>query len=809
MLLSLNWLKDYVAIPRTISPEDLGLKLTMHTVEIDDVIKEAEKYNNIVIGKILEVRAHPDADKLQIAVVDIGDKDSKLEIVCGASNIESGQLVPVALIGAVLPNELEIKATKIRGIESFGMLCAEDELGLGDDHAGILILDSKAKIGTPLGEYLKLKDVIYEVDNKSITNRPDLWGHFGMAREIAAFLQVKFKDDLSLKKAQDIKINDTEFKFNVEVENYDLCPRYMAIGVSGIKIEESPKWLQERLIAVGERPINNIVDITNYVMLETGQPLHAFDKEFIKEIVVRSAKKNEAIKTLDGEDRKLNETDIIIADKKSPIAIAGVMGGENSEINNETDGIIIEAANFNFLSVRKTAQRLGLRTEASKRFEKSLDPNLCEIALVRVVELIKKICPQARVSSPVKDKSDFELSLGPILLDLEWLGRYIGMEIEIEAVISILKRLGFGVEKDKDNILAVSIPTWRATKDIQAKEDLAEEVARMIGYDNIVPTKPLVEMRVPEEGNERLTEYKIKEILVNNSEFSECYNYSFVGEKQLAKLGIDYEKHICLANPIISHQSLLRQSLIPNMLENIKLNQSRFLKIGLFEIGNVFLSITGSVLKNNKNKEALPYQEKRLVTALALEKNQDVYRALKGKIENLFNHFNIDVRYEEQESGPAWSDARADARINYKKINLGSIHIVNQKITNSLNLKKKTAIAEFSLPAILEAIKTAGEINFQEFDKFPPVIRDIALVVNKKTSYNDISDAIKSFHEDIKKVELFDVYEDEKLGKNKKNLAFHIIYQADKTFVSEEIDKLQQELMKSLEKKFEAKIRDF
>ncbi len=317
MYISLNWLKDYVDIPRKVSPDDLGLLLTTHTVEIDDVINQAEKFKNVAVGKILEINKHPNADRLQLAKVDV--RNEILDIVCGASNIEVGQLVPVALVGAILPNGLEIKEAEVRGEKSFGMMCAADELGLGDDHSGIIILDKKAKVGQNFADYLGVKDTVYEVDNKSITHRPDLWSHYGLAREISAFLGVKFKEHNTNKSPLTPFNKGGEIKLKGKIEDYDLCPRYMAIAMDGIAIEDSPKWMQERLIAVGVRPISNIVDITNYVLLELGQPLHAFDAKLLGDkIVVRRAKNKEVIETLDGEKRKLDKNDIVITDGKNP-----------------------------------------------------------------------------------------------------------------------------------------------------------------------------------------------------------------------------------------------------------------------------------------------------------------------------------------------------------------------------------------------------------------------------------------------------------------------------------------------------------
>ena len=446
MYLSLDWLKDFVEIPKNLKDNELGSKLTVHTVEIDGVESQADKYKGIVVGKILEIKKHPQADKLQLAVVDV--KSEKLSIVCGAPNIEVGQIVPVALVGAVLPGDFEIKPAVIRGEESFGMMCAEDELGLGDDHSGIMQLDESAKLGEKLSTYLKLDDTIFEVDNKSITNRPDLWSHHGMAREISTFLKTKLIKDLSGLKKEEIKVDDTTIDLKAKIENKSECQRYMAVAIGGVEIEASPKWIQARLVSADIKPINNIVDITNYVMLELGQPMHAFDmtkiqakKEDKVRIVVRQAKKEESIKTLDGETKELDSSDLVIADEKEVIAIAGLMGGENSEVDERTKAIILESANFNSATIRKSSGKLGLRTEASQRFEKSLDPNFCEIALVRAVELVRQVCPDAKVVSQVIDEGGFDYQEKEINLELAWLEKFLGLKIDDKEILSILDSL--------------------------------------------------------------------------------------------------------------------------------------------------------------------------------------------------------------------------------------------------------------------------------------------------------------------------------------------------------------------------------
>ncbi|OGF26225.1 phenylalanine--tRNA ligase subunit beta [Candidatus Falkowbacteria bacterium RIFOXYB2_FULL_47_14] len=816
MYLSLNWLKDFVDIPRSLAPEELARRLTMHTVEVESVVKEADKFKNIVVGEILEVRKHPQADKLQLARVRL--KNEILDIVCGAPNIAVGQKVPVALVGAVLPNGLEIKEALIRGERSSGMLCALDELGLGDDHSGIFILDKKAKLSQNLAEYLKLKDVILEVDNKSLTNRPDLWGHFGMAREISVFLGRKFKEPGAITADK----NESGTAIDVRIDDHGLCPRYMAVAMDNIKIGPSPRWMQERLAAVGTRPINNIVDITNYVMLEYGQPMHAFDGNLLSgsgkgyKITVRRANKGESIKTLDGEKRLLDEQMLLITDGNDPVAIAGVMGGETSEISDNTASIVFESANFNFVSVRRTSAKLGLRTESSVRFEKSLDPNLCETALFRAIELTRKICPGSKVISRIADEKKFALNQGPIKLDLDWVNRFIGLDIDKRKARKILERLGFAFVVDpaagnrRDNALSVMIPSWRATKDIASKEDLAEEIIRVYGYDNLVSDMPEVKITVPETDRERLWEREIKNVLSMGGCLAEVYNYSFVGEEQLKKLGADRKDYLTLANPVSRDMTLLRQDLAPNLILNVRTNQARHDQFGLFEIGSVYFSHEGELPKDDKNVANLPHQEKRLGIVYA-GKEDNVFVEVKTIIDYLLSYFNLKCDFNAAETMCDWADKAAIARVRANGKDIGKVYKLDQTAGKRSGIKKEVAIAEINLRELFKCLAGGGEKKYHPLDKYPSLNRDLAFIVDERVLFFDIANTILGFNEYIKEVELFDTYHDgEKLGKNRKNMAFHITYRADdRTLTSEEADGIQKALIKKLEEKFEAKVRDF
>lgn len=810
MNLSLNWLREYVDIPKKIKAEELGQSLTMHTVEVEEIRSEAEKFKDIVVGKIIEVKKHPNADRLQIALVDIGEE--KLSIVCGAPNIAPGQKIPVALVGAVLPNGLEIKKAEVRGEVSKGMLCAPDEIGLGDDHSGILILDKNAKVAKPLAEHFKMEDTIIEVDNKSLSNRPDLWGHIGMAREISAIHGLKFKD-YSYDLEKDSCKSDCE-KLNIKVEDHKDCPRYMAVSMKGIKIADSPKWIQERLLAVGMRPINNIVDITNYVMLETGQPMHAFDKNLVDKIIVRKAKKGEEMKTLDGENRKLEENTIVIADSAKPLAIAGVMGGEDSEISGETKEIIFESANFDFVSVRKTSNKLSLRTESSARFEKGLDPNLCEKGLARAIDLVKQIIPEAEVSSELVDHKKFELNLGPIEIELDWFEQILGIAIPKKKIINTLNNLGFSTEEKEDKI-KVAIPTWRATKDVSIKEDIAEEIARIYGYDNIPGSMPKLEMSAPIQNTELKLLRKIREALKGLA-FAEVYNYSFVNEEQLKKMGIDSSDYIPLANPLSANQTLLRQKISTNLISNVVTNQARFDKFSIFEIGTVFLNHAGEINKDNRSEEKLPYQESRLGMLIAANKDKGIFREAKGAAEAMFRELNIDIAFCESSAQSNWSDKQAmadiylsDGRGSSAGVLLGTISKLDPKIAKSMGIKKSVTVMEFFVNEILTTSNKQQDKLYKPAAKYPALLRDLAFVVNKKIAFSDILKMIYDHNDYIEEVELFDVYEGESIGADNKNLAFRVRYQADRTLTADEVDNIQKELLKKLSEQFEAQIRDY
>ncbi len=809
MYISLNWLKDFVKIPTKINAEEISKELTNHTVEVEGFINQAEQFNKVVVGRVLEVKKHPNADRLRLALVDI--KTEKLNIVCGAPNLAEGQLVPVALVGAVLPGNFEIKESEIRGEKSSGMICAEDELGIGKNHEGIIILNESAKIGEPFAKYLKADDIILEVDNKSLSNRPDLLSHYGIARELSVIFDLALKP---YEKVIDKKIKfltAKENKLEVKVEDKVASPRYMAVKIDGLEIKESPSWLKERLIAVNQKPINNIVDLTNFVMLDCGQPLHAFSADKVEKILVRYANKNEVLETLDEKERNLDEEDLVISDGKVALAIAGIMGGKDSGINNETKSIILESANFRAAMIRKTSQKLGLRTEASSRYEKSLDPDLTEVALFRFLTLLKEICPEYKMASALIDLNSVKKETKEIELDLNWLNKKIGQEIPRDKVIKTLKQLGFGIQDEKAEILLVSIPSWRATKDVSAKEDLVEEVLRIYGYDNIVSQLPIETLSLPEPNEERLLERKIKGILALRHGLSEVYNYSFVGEEQLKKLNIDFFNYLKLANPLTDIQTMLRQTLVPGLVSNIKTNQAKTESLGFFEFGSVFFNAPGNLKKEATGDDSIPYQEKHLGLVIADEEG-DLLITLKGIVNNLFKNlvnFDLELEFLVPSELPSWADKTAVAKVKLFGEDLGVVALLSKEAINNVNLKKKVAIAELNYTSLFNLISGIKTKTFKELNKYPTVVRDLAFVLNEKILYNEIKSEIISFNSLIKEVELFDVYSGNKLAAGEKSLAFHLSLRSEeKTLTTEEVDEVINPLIKHLAEKFEAKLRD-
>jgi len=657
-----------------------------------------------------------------------------------------------------------------------------------------------------LSEALGLDDVIFEIDNKSMTNRPDLWSHYGVAREIAALTGKKFK---TIKPPMILEGNT--IKISVKNGAKDLCSRYMAVAMNDVSPIASPEWLRARLEAIGQRSINAIVDLTNYVMFELGQPLHAFDADKIGNhngevaLTVRLANAGENFITLDAKKLTLTNTTLAIANDTEILALAGIKGGENSGVDTKTTRVIFEAATFNAGSVRKTSTALGIRTDSSARFEKSLDPHLPAVALRRVVELAQKIWPMATVASIVVDITNF--SSTPIIVNLtcSFINERLGVQIEEKKIVNILERLGFAVVRKKD-ALAVTVPSWRATKDISIKEDIVEEVVRLYGYENIPAEFPLCQIAPAAPNELRNLEREIKEILARECGFTEVYNYSFASSEWLARLGLSTENFLALDNPIAKDRPLLRRDLIPGLLENIEYNAHRFDNVSLFEIGRVYRSDTAGERARQNSGELLPDQPLMLGLAVLEKNNNQPFFILADAIRNIGERLGYFFSFSEMENSlPLFHPGRI-AHIMCGEIELGKIAEIHPEKQLKLGIDARVAVAEFSLSALLLLASTPR--RYVSIPNFPEVERDIAIIVDKKKSHSEIETIMLGAHSLLQRVELFDIYEDTQIGPDKKSIAYHVTYASDDhTLATAEIDAAQAVILKILTKKCGAMLR--
>ena len=746
-----SWLKDYIKID--FDNFDIANKLSISGTEVESIASFLD--SNVVVGEIKDIKKHPNADRLRIATVYDGENDRT--VVCGAPNIEIGQIVPLAKVGAKL-GDMEIKKSEIRGIESEGMLCAEDELDLGDDHAGIMILPNEYKVGEPLNKYIE-SDAVFELE---ITpNRGDCLSHIGIAREIGALLDVSVSRTPIALEMNGTNIKD---KLSIEITDEQLCPQYMARIIEDIKIGPSPKWLQERLSKLGLKPINNIVDVTNYIMFDLGQPLHAFDAEKIegKEIVIRKGKVNETITTLDGVERKVSD-DILITDAKKTIAIAGVMGGQNSEITESTTTIILESAEFNRKNIRKTAKKLGLVTEASYRFERGIDSSSVEYALNKAAKLINEIAG-GQILSGVAASGKRPLNK---TLDIPHnkINNFVGVSLPESEINHLLKKLDFNI---KNNTCIV--PLWR--HDIEIWQDLAEEVARMYGYGKIKPLA-IVKEKAPKK-----SEYFYKEALKDelvSCGFIEVLNYPYLSERDIKSIGLNTKKLLEIANPIQPENKFLRNSLTPGLIKSVAKNPA-IDPVLLFEIGKVFS-------KDNETSK---------LGIIASGKNSD--KLIKKAIDKLSIRF----------------------KINQKDL---QILALSQQEMLKFKVRKPVAqIIEVDLDMIIRKMKASDadlnikisnkKITYRPISKFPVVARDLAFIVDKDLVFGKIEEAIQETSEFVNRVELFDEFASDKFGVNKKNLAYHIYLQhPEKTMTDKEAEEIIKKIITDIESKFNAKLR--
>ena len=797
MNVTLNWLKTYIDFK--FSPSELADRLTMLGVEVESIKQLGAELEGVVVGSVTSVRPHPNADKLVLCQVDVGDT-ADLQIVCGAPNVREGMLAPVATIGATLPIGLTIKRAKLRGETSQGMLCSEKELGLSEDAAGLMELSTDIPLGTPFSEALGLDDVVFELE---ITpNRPDCLSLIGVAREIRAETGNPLKLPTVDLKESEFNIHDLT---SVTINDPDLCPRYAARVIQGVKVGESPAWLQQRLESVGVGVINNIVDITNFVLMEYGQPLHAFDYHKLTEnrIVVRRATDGEQITTLDEVDRELAPDMLVIADAEKPVALAGVMGGYDSEITETTCDVLLESAYFNPSSIRATAKALGVSTEASYRFERGADPGAVPAALDRAAQLIAELAG-GTVCEGVVDVYPGQQPLTQIQLRPERVNFVLGTALEAMEMAQILSRLGFDVDAAGD-VYEVTVPTFRS--DVTREVDLIEEIARVYGYDNIPTTLPKGDIPVPAPNPKTEVRGRIKDFLLAAG-MMEAINYSFCAPNCLDKIRLEVDSPLRdatpLRNPLSPEMSVLRTTLMPGLLENAQHNRNHQIDtIALFEIGSVFV-------RDGEEKEP-----ERVTGILAGQIGEGIYSNpyrhpdffdIKGLVEGVLEVCGI-VNYTLQKTkAPTFHPGR-NAEVLLDDRRIGTFGEAHPEVLENYDLPYKAYLFEFDLEGLVDAATFAK--RFEPISIYPKVVRDLAIVVDKGTLSDMPTELIYMTGGDaVESVRLFDVYEGEQVPEGKKSLAYTVTYHsATETLTDKAVNALHDKVVKRLNQKLGAELR--
>ncbi len=792
MKVPVKWLKDYVDI--NISCKELGDLLTLSGSKVEEVIVSGDEIKNVVTAKILKIEQHPDAEKLVVCQLDIGTNE-ELQIVTGAKNMKEGDIVPAALHGSELPGGVKIKKGKLRGIVSNGMMCSEEELGIPTKEPvhGLMILPQDTPIGKDIVEVLALRSEV--LDFEITSNRPDCLSIVGMARETAATVHTNYK----MPSTNYVANNSAKIQDEICVEVKDsLCRRYMARGIKNVKIAPSPSWMAERLLEAGVRPINNIVDITNFVMIELGQPMHAFDKRMISSncIVVDRAKDGERFFTLDDVERDLNSDTLAIKDGDKTIGIAGIMGGLNSEVKDDSTEIVFECANFDGTNIRLTSKRLGLRTEASGKFEKDLDPNLVSLAMDRACHLVLEL-GAGEVMDGTIDIYKEKVEKHTLEVDSNWVNKFLGLNLTKEKMKECLDSLDLNTEIKEDKLI-ITVPTFRS--DINIREDVAEEIARIYGYNNV----PTTIIKGESVRNGKYKNQVIKEKIISallGSGLNEAICYSFVSPKVFDKILLEEDSElrnaVKIKNPLGEDYSIMRTTTIPSMMEALSRNYSRNNEIvRLFEVGKVYVK--------NIDIKKIP-DEKNKIT-IGLYGNAD-YLDLKGIVENVFEALKIEgLSFERETENPSFHPGKT-AKVCFKNICYGILGEIHPDVAENYDLDVPCYIAELDLDLLLQNAVTGAK--YKSLPKFPAVTRDMAFTISEDVLVGKIEEIIKKQGGGIvENFKLFDIYKGNQIEKGKKSVAYSITYRAEnRTLTDKEVEKIHNKILSTLSHVLGAELR--
>jgi len=800
MKASISWLKDYTSIDMDVQP--LANALTMAGLEVESVTDRFGCLNKVVVGRIIEIESHPNADKLKLCKVDVGTQT--LAVICGAPNISNDILAPVALPGTTFPNGFTLEKSIIRNVESEGMICSEAELGLGTDKSGIMILSPSLHVGEKLSKALKLFDAVIEVD--LTPNRPDCLSMIGIAREICGIQKTKIKyPNISL---SDSKDDITGFT-SVTIKAPEHCPRYAARLLTDITVGPSPFWLVDRLMSVGMKPINNIVDITNFVLMETGQPLHAFDYDHLAEnrIVVRRANEGELFTTLDMNERKLSSDMLMICDGEKPVAVGGVMGGLNSEIEETTTKVLIESAYFDPVSIRKTSKKLGLNTEASHRFERGIDPEGIVPALNRTALLMAEIGGGKLIDGMI-DEYPEKIPAKTITLKIRETNRLLGINLSRNQIKELLESIEFSVKKIDTNTLKVDPPSFRV--DIERSQDLMEEVARLSGYNNIPTTFPAMPAKA-RKPQKLFDARRCMMHLMTGFGFFETINYSFINTLSCDRLNLpsgDYRRNtVNIVNPLTEDQAVMRTSLVPGLLETVYRNISKQQKnLKLFEIGKVYIK---------KGKDNLPVETEmiaglmtgaRLDTSWYAKETPCDFFDIKGVLEGLLKGLNIDsIRFSRlAEDLCIYTKPGYAAQIISNNEILGLAGELHPLVLQNFDIEQSVYIFELNMDSLIKLLPETRQSK--PIPKFPAVPRDITIIVNKDTESGAILECIENIQEQlVENIQLFDVFTGDPISPGKKSISIRVTYRSSKkTLEDEDVGNIHKMIADRLIKEFDA-----
>jgi phenylalanyl-tRNA synthetase beta chain len=804
MKVTINWLKEYVDLTG-LSLEELSQGLTMAGLEVEAVLPIGRELEPVIVGKILEVRKHPQADRLTICRADTGRET--FELVCGAPNVRPGILVPVALPGVRLPSGMEVQVAAIRGIVSPGMICSEQEMGLSEDHSGIMILPEGIPIGFPLSKALGLEDTLLEIN--VTPNRGDCLSHIGLAREVSAIFNrpLTYPDTSAAPSGRTI-----QEETSVSILAPELCPRYIARLIRGVTIGPSPAWLSQRLLSVGIRSINNVVDVTNFVLMELGQPLHSFDFDTLsgRRIVVRKAETGERMTTLDGQERDLTQEMLVIADGEKGVALAGIMGGLNTEIKGSTKNILLESACFEPRCIRRTAKKLGLSSEASMRFERGVDIEGAIKAADRAAALIQEFAGGEIVPGWI-DAYPKPLRVEPIALNIHKTSKFLGVDVSMEEVIDISHRLGLAAAVQDKEVVRITPPSFRP--DLTRPVDLMEEIARLIGYDRIPATIPNISSTNRKELGTISVRRKIREILTGLG-FDEIITYSFISEKFNSifsgpELNAPLDV-VRIKNPISEDQSIMRTSLLPGLLETMSRNWAqRNLDLRLFELGIVFTA--------SADAETLPKETNRLCVLGTGRRNPEShyfqgegvdFYDLKGILESLADSLKIKKFSVREADAPTYFVPGKYLRCFSSDDRLGELGEISPLVRTQFDLKETAFIIDLDVDRLGLAITDIPQ--FKPWPRFPETTRDMALILDNHILWKEIRDEILSIKEPlIEEIELFDLYSGKPIPEGKRNLGVRIHYRStEKTLSDELVNPIQEMLLKRVLEKFGASLRE-